>query len=437
MQEMITLENIIFSACCLALLQWGARIGVPRRAFSSSESFVLGHWPFLFLNLVILFHTGGNDWTALTRFDPKTLTTAQWVVALGLVGFLIGGISAVSLWSMKKTRILRLEAGDNTVLRVGIFLAVIGLAATLPNVIAMRLEGPQARSTALLAIGELLIPGVLLCYLTARNRNVRIPARFITGVLSVVGVAVLLFRWSRRPLLVSIVGILLLGSVRRRGFFDRRLLFVAAPALLALAVLALIWRNVVVYDYDLSQVTLAGIATYYADVVWLEASAFSALMLVIQTHGLFEADGGGSLLLPLIFWIPRAIFPAKPEAFDLAADLGTPYNIGPSIYGEALANLTILGLVPFMALLGFGFKTLDIAACRRRLSGPGPALYILLLLDIIFLVRGYFHTMLTPITLHFLGPLVLFKVDQKIMQMIAMGRARPEGKSIEKSPAGQ
>jgi len=412
---MLTSENLLLSACFLVLIHWGMRIGTPRHAWTSSESFVLGHWPFLFLNLLILRFTGGFDWTALERFDPSTLTTAQMVVALGLLSFLLGGLATVALQRTGGVKLLAMEASTGSTVRIALLLTIVGLAATIPNAIAMSLRGPEARSTMLLAMGELLVPGMLLSYIVMREGRFQVCLRLLMAVLFLTGLFTLAFNWSRRPIMVVVAGVLVLGFVRRRGYFDRRLFVVVGPALLLLAVGAFLWRNIFVHEQELYGVV--GVVEYYAGALWLEASAFSALMWVVDSNGLLQVSGGGSLLLPLIFWIPRAIFPAKPLAFDPGRELGTPYSVGPSIYGEVLANVTVLGLVPFMVLLGFIFKWLDLSAARQRLTGTGSTLYVLLIFDALFLVRGSFHTMFTPIVLHVFAPLVLVAVDRWVVRL--------------------
>lgn len=408
----LTTQSLFLSAGFLLILHLGANFGLRPRAFSASESFVLGHWPFLFLNLLILHFTGGFDWTALNRFDPDSLATAQLVAALGLASFLLGGLIAVTLQRTGRMRFLETQAPVETTARVAVFLTILGLAATIPNVIAMASQGPAARSTILLALGHFLVPGGLLCFVVARDRSFRKRTRWIFFALCVASMIVLAFNWSRRPLVVTVAAVLMLMAARRKGYFGRWLFAALLPLLMLLAAGALVWRDVFVHGQEIYSVS--DIANHYTNALWLESSAFSALMLVVDTHRPLQMNGDNSLLLPFIFWIPRAIFPEKPSAFDPGIALGTPYSIGPSIYGEVLVNVTVIGLVPFMMLLGLFLKWIDLIAARRRLQDSAAALYALLILDAIFLVRGSFHTMFTPMLLHFLIPLFLFSIDKTL-----------------------
>ena len=56
---------LLISGLYLLSIQKLARSGMNKQALTMSEAFVIGHWPFLFLNGVLLWLYGGVDWTSI------------------------------------------------------------------------------------------------------------------------------------------------------------------------------------------------------------------------------------------------------------------------------------------------------------------------------------------------------------------------------------
>jgi hypothetical protein len=405
------ITGMLLAAGCGALVaaHLAVRVGVQRQGFTASEAFVLGHWPFILLNCVLLALTGGHEWSALDSFAPGVLATSAWIVVGGLASFVVGSwLGAISPAARKRHA---LEPNAGLVLVVGAALAFIGAWASIENLELFRGGGWESRSTSLILAAQFAAPGVALCVVSAFNRALSKGARTLATIVALAGVGCASLEWSRRLGIVVVAAVLVLWPTLKRRQIPRSFVLAAVPVLVALAIAGMVWRMRIGYGVSLADLGhghgLAAVLDAYGGSLWLEASAFSGLMVVVERFGLATFAGGGSLLLPFLFWIPRAYFPWKPEAFELGGMLATPYSIGPSLYGEVLVNFTVIGVFPFIALLGFVLKRLDLRFCAPSLSPAVLSLYVLFVFDTIFLVRGSFANMVEPMLLHLVVPLIV------------------------------
>ena len=408
---MTAVVALVAGAIALLVLQRAVGVGLPRRAFGIGEAFVLGHWPFLFLGAALLLLTGGRDWASLDGFEPAAVRTAAAIVAGGLAAFVAG----CWLGSVPAGRVVggrNHEASVAGVLPVALAMTAVGAAAAVLNAPVLSTVAWAERSGALLVAAELLVPAAALAAVIAFRRGYHWAGRAAALAALVVAIGLMTTGWSRRPLIVACIAVMLVVPTVRRGWLPRRLLLLLVPVMLLLAVGAFFWRYEVWHPGTLDpgvRRDAAGLASTYSRSLWLETSSFSALVLVVEEYGLTSFKGGGSLAMPLLFWVPRSVFPAKPVAFELGEMLGTPYSIPPSIYGEVLVNLTVVGLVPFMAALGFLARRIDRAGTSSAISDGARAIYLVLVLDAVFVPRGSFHTMVMPMVVHGLVPLAALR----------------------------
>lgn len=436
---MMGLYFLVLSACLLLAVQQASRHACRRSGLFSCETFILGNWAFVFLHGVVLYFTGGKDWGALKHYTFGHVLTASSIVALGLLCFAAGAWLGAESWmrrgslgSFRKPEMAaapkplddsEVPGERKLVGLLGISLAMIGSAASFIDTSQVMGQGLEGRSSALLMLAQLVVPGIVFCLFMAVSRRsswlVRIPFAAL-ALLSMVSAA---GQYSRRPVIVAAACCLFLWTFTRRGFIKRRYLFTALPVLWVLAAGFLFARRILYYQYNPEGISVEAVFNFYLDKLWLETSAFGGLMYIVKHFGVTEFLGGESFWALFVLWIPRSIFPSKPLGFDLVTfmDHPYPYNLPPTLYGELLINFSLFGIIPALLLMGFVLKRIDLRAMRSS-SITARLVYLMFLFDIIFVVRGSFTPMMFPLLLHALLPLGALQVWK------AFCYAKPPGK---------
>jgi len=423
---MIGLILLVLCGIALFTAQQMARAGIPRQAFSMSEAFVIGHWPFLFLNGVVLWLTGGTDWTQMTMYETWHLLTAIGLIIMGLFFFLLGGRFALRLESSADILKYKVIHHRWALFLTGLVLAVISIYAAWVNleILQSPIGGREGRSMAMLALIWWMVPAALLLYITGLDTSMPWFVRLLALSCGLFTLYAMSWNWSRTPIVVTVATMAFSAFVLKHGYINRKHFFMLIPLLVLMVVALLSYRVVVMYGSSITDVASNGLFAHYIDRIWLDSSAFSALMGLIKVDGLFHFDGGGSLIFPFLSWLPRALFPWKPEVMYTGDILGLTYTMGPSVYGEILINLTMLGIPVIMILLGFIFKRIDLNFHHRN---PAPILmvfYMILLMQAVFLVRGSFGAMASPMVVQTLFPFLLYFAIRTFISVCQIGLRR-------------
>jgi oligosaccharide repeat unit polymerase len=238
------------------------------------------------------------------------------------------------------------------------------------------------------------------------------------------------WEWSRRAALVIAAAVLLGHHLLRHGFIRRIHIFLMAPLLLTIAIFLLVYRVTVITGSPIDAVATKGLIAYFLDKLWLEASAFSAQLYIVKNFGLDSFLGGESLLAPFMFWIPRAVFPWKPNAFFLGDIIGTEYTIGVGLYGEIAANFTVMGVVPCLWFLGYVFKRLDLYFQDSGRRALHVMLYVMFVFDVIFFVRGTFNAMVVPLLTHVAIPAIMYW-SFNVLRLMMIRVSAADGRTTE------
>lgn len=109
----------------------------------------------------------------------------------------------------------------------------------------------------------------------------------------------------------------------------------------------------------------------------------------VQAHGITY---GGQLIAVPLLWVPRSIWPGKPEATGtvVAEHMGYQFtNISSPIWAELLINFGVVGAVLGMGAIGFLFRRWDARTelHLRRFSMP-PILASVVAFYLLILLRG-------------------------------------------------
>jgi hypothetical protein len=388
------------------------RRGTTAGGLSATESFLFGNWVFIVGNAVIVSATGGRQWTSLDVYARGAGNAAGGVVCLGLAAFVLGATLVRRPCSRPRTSRTggAAPSASGDMLAAGLVMVVIGTAAAVANFARVSGLGRGEASPALIGLSQVLVPGVLFCWFSARERRLPAILRAAGLALASAGLTAMTLGWSRRPLLVAAAGVMFGGSMAREGRISRRRLLLALPVAGVLVVGTLVSRLVLTFGVPASHILEEGLVEFYLSRVWLEVSAFSALVFLVEEFGLWTFLGGESVVSAFLFWVPRQVFPEKPDAFDLRAYLGTPYTVGPSIYGELLVNFSVVGMAVAMALLGYLLKRIDLRWGAQVRSSAAAVVYVMFVFDTAFLPRGSFHAMAVPLMVHSVVPLLVLGV---------------------------
>lgn len=389
-------------AIFLLLMHRLARRSVPRGTITATEAFVFGHWPFFYLNAAIVAITGGYEWGTVNRIGWKPFLLAGLCGAIGLTAFMTGAAVAEVRYRQWKQRYRILTDNRTSLIVAGVIMAAVGLLSIFINYRLATDVGFEGRRTELLALADLAVPGLLLIFGFANHPRSHAVARMWAWGIFLCAAPLLMFAWSRRPLLLIVSAVILCRPLLRTGRIPRsRVLFVIL-AVTAASILLVIVRTVSYWGFDTQRILQGrGVLEWYSSVLWIETSSFSAAAWVVDEFGLMNTAGLGSLIQPFIFWIPRAFFPAKPVGFEIGGLLGLPYTIGPSLYGEVIYDASIVGLVPILMFLGYVVKSIDLRFLRTR--NPSAAyrlVYFMFVFDVVFVVRGNFVAAVIPMLVH-------------------------------------
>ena len=94
----------------------------------------------------------------------------------------------------------------------------------------------------------------------------------------------------------------------------------------------------------------------------VDYDAYSMVARTLQYVGSFGATGGYQLLGALLFFVPRSVWPSKPEGsgnFVGAAQGQTVLNISSPLPAEGIVNFGILGLILFAVVTALICRGVD------------------------------------------------------------------------------
>jgi hypothetical protein len=100
---------------------------------------------------------------------------------------------------------------------------------------------------------------------------------------------------------------------------------------------------------------------------------------------------GRQLIGVLFFWVPRALWPAKPvgSGHFIASEYNLSFsNISMNLFGEGYINFGMLGILLFVFIVAYITKYLDQMYWIHRMSGFGKRYYPFLLGLFFFMLRG-------------------------------------------------
>jgi hypothetical protein len=347
-------------------------------ARSSSFRLLVG-WVFFYCTLGLAalnaaYHAPSARRWAEGYLERRTLLSAPWrasrIVPVGLGLLAIGGIGALlrlhSLGGFANAAVDPLNAA--TVGGVGRYwqialteFAVVGFHVL---VIGAMLRGDRRLPWIWLGLGLFLsVP----LYLSSSSKSLLIRVLFTP---------MLFWHFLRRPLR--------LGHVL--GFFAGfGLLFPLFYAYRAVGIAGLDGAGLYLENIDTPLLLLYNRA--------YDADSF-VRVLHATAQGLVPLQWGRSLLDLFFFFIPRALWAAKPESFGLGfptlympdVEWGAMTYVSPSLPGELFLNFHVAGVLAGFLLLGWGLRA---AITLTRRGGPGAVLlYGYFFLAAVHLVEG-------------------------------------------------
>ena len=273
------------------------------------------------------------------------------------------------------------------------------------------------RTTSIVSISNLIIPVVLIGTLgLISSFKKSISYSYLFGILLFLSASGLLLLWSRRPILGMIFTVFMVLFAQRSGKPGIKPLFYLFPVLIIGAMILSFYRAYVFFDITSNELTIAALFNDYFESLWLESSAFSALMYSVGPALENDLLLGSSFLAAFIFFIPRSIFPDKPLSYELASQISSDlsYNLPASFYGEGIANFGLLG-VPILAfLLGYYLKKIDHIFYSKPRNIFELGIYILFAFNMFFMVRGSFSTVVSAAVIMCLLPLLLYLLLKKV-----------------------
>jgi hypothetical protein len=408
---------------------WAVRVGTPRDSLSVSEAYIFGHWPFIVLGTVLMAAGRVPDW-AVGAVDPVTTSLASLVVIVAVVSVTVGSLVVGSTRRAAPASTVtgeRVEDSAWVSVTTAAALAAPAAVATVVNFRLLSSGGFDARMNELIVLALLLVPAGVIATQVATRRNVPMAVRVVAIVVVLGVLALTTMEWSRRLAIVTVGAALLVVGGRDEQVLSRRRVVVLAPVVAALAVAGLAVRLLYHHGERLLDIAATGYAERYLSALTMESSAFSGLVVVIKDFGLWSFHGPGSLVAAFVFWLPRELFPWKPESFNLGQHLGTPYSVAPTVYGEALVDLSIVGLVPFCLLLGASLKYLDTWLFAHASRPVVRCVHAVLILDAVFLVRGSFQTMALPMIVHSVSPILVAWAVRNVAAVVSGAAADLRG----------
>lgn len=114
----------------------------------------------------------------------------------------------------------------------------------------------------------------------------------------------------------------------------------------------------------------------------LATGDFDAFPQIVNTLTYLDAHGtayGGQLLGVLLFWVPRSVWPGKPEDTGtlLAEFMGYDFtNLSAPLWAELAVNFGVVGAVIGMGALGYWFRRVDWSTDMYLRTSPIPPVVV-------------------------------------------------------------
>lgn len=420
---------LLITVVLLVLMHRWVRRGTRPGAWSVGEAFVFSHWVFLVLPMVLVLTTGGQSWGLISLTGSSTnhmlplssYVAATWTALLGLIGFAIGGRLAIrSQTSPREVRrvVQRRQNGWRTpetpaglLLVTSAILVFLSAYASFRNVATGVEIAFDERSNVLLSLSLLVVPGAILAWWVALDRHQKAAIRIAACSLALLGSYAASLEWTRRSMLTIAIAGVLITLLRRRGGVNRRALFLLLPAGAVAAAGLMVYRMSIYYNRAFTRMfqdsSLLEFTSWYTGRLWLETSSYAGAAYVAHNFGLWTLRDMSSLVAPFMFWIPRSVWAGKPSGFDLAEILQTAYSVPVLLYAEAFMSLSVGGMFLMLVTLGYGIRRLDLRGTWGKLRDYELVIYIIISVDVLWLLRGAWATMMRPVFIHSLVVLVL------------------------------
>jgi hypothetical protein len=212
---------------------------VPEGSLTCCETVVLAHWPFIWLNALLIWSGAGEAWVA-SAVDPQIGARAAFTVTVGLVGFVLGA----QLGVRRAERASASATPWRQVAIVGSVMSVVGTTALSVAILEGITEGLDARTRAFIAVGECTVPGaVCLWAIAVRAKHISRYRRFLAGGAALISTVVLAFGWSRRSSIAVLAAVAWMAGRQAGARAQRRVLLWFVPAAVAAAISLLIVRR--------------------------------------------------------------------------------------------------------------------------------------------------------------------------------------------------
>lgn len=193
------------------------------------------------------------------------------------------------------------------------------------------------------------------------------------------------------------------------------------------AVISGVLASIVVFP--LSDVTRRAAGTgvpVQVDSVWniIATKDYDQFTMLANTLGYTQDHGfswGRQGLGPLLFWVPRVVWPDKPldTGVEVGAWMNSPnLNLSAPLWAEAWINFGLPGLVAVFALLGLLARRLD-RGFRAEILGRGSVGYLG-----ISIFAGYMFILLRGSLLQSMGRLMILMLS--VLILTALTHERPE-----------
>ena len=374
----------------------------------------------MILNAALSTAGYAHGWGKVLLEEPGLYTESAMVVVVGIIFFTLGTMLSRKPKKNIVFSVIPLNKKDKTMLIIVAFIFFIpGNWAAYYAYNESLQSSFWERSASIASISNLLIPATLIAVIgiiTSLKKG--IAPLLIFGVILMLSVSGLLLLWSRRAILGIVFVLIIVLYTRKYGKPSQRVLLFLFPSLMLGAIFLSFFRLTVFFGSSIDDVTYLEMFEHYFSELWLESSAYSSLMYSIGPASDNTLLLGSSFLAAFIFYIPRAIFPDKPYSYDLGKviDGDLTYNLPASFYGEAIANFSIYS-IPIMAfILGYFLKKIDYKFYSKKRNIFELSIYLLLVFNVFFLVRGSFSTVFSAAVIVCLLPLISYYILLKIIK---------------------
>lgn len=378
---------------------------------SLTTMFLLGNWVFIVMNLFLIKLDIVPDWAVYITNNNNSMYKTSIIICIGLVFFSIGSMQATTKNTLKKERVplMPLSAKQIKILLfLGIFFSIISLYSSFYINQQVESSGFEGRTAIFVNLAYLSTTAcALFAIIFFCDRYIRLGSKIILIVIMSYIIYHMMTSWSRRPLIVFFMS--LLGWFVYKRKLSMVYLYSVFPIMLFFSIGLLYYRIFLYYSVQIDWLDFSSlIEQYVKEKLWMETSAFSCMMYVVDHIENTKYLYGSSFVSGLIFWIPRILFPTKPIGFEISEQLNITSSMPVSLYGEIMINFSVYSIPFVMYFIGFIFKRIDIYMMVKNNDPVVFMLYCIAVFNTLFLARGSFNTIVVPIQIQAIMPYFLY-----------------------------